>query len=367
MTFQRNLIALQDLLLGTGTAVQRRGNSDVTVTKVNAANFPYNETLTLQQKIDSLDSTHYVDGDNLPVYIATPISASNLNLTDVIWVKTISSTERHVYYYDKVMFKYNPASGDLILNSSLFNTAKAELTADFIAADVEVVSDLTTLINAVSAALNATKLALQSEMHASDTASIATLDLGTASRLDAGTSALNVVQLDSAAKLPAVDASQLTNLPAATAAVGSVVQRQYAESTAVTSYSNLIPRAGSAPANTVGTELLSITITPKAANNKLLIRFQGNAHPSAVGVAPAALLFVDGVFKKGAYVRSVDNSATYPMSLLLETEIVAADTDPIVISIRVGPSIVAGSIKFNDNSWGATGENASLVIEEAKA
>tara|TARA_Y100001973_G_scaffold105415_1_gene178471 strand:+ start:553 stop:3936 length:3384 start_codon:yes stop_codon:yes gene_type:complete len=38
--------------------------------------------------------------------------------------------------------------------------------------------------------------------------------LGTSASLDAGTSATNVVQLDSNAKLPAVDGSQLTNLPA---------------------------------------------------------------------------------------------------------------------------------------------------------
>ena len=39
--------------------------------------------------------------------------------------------------------------------------------------------------------------------------------LGTAAALDVGTTALNVVQLDASAKLPAVDGSQLTNLPSA--------------------------------------------------------------------------------------------------------------------------------------------------------
>ena len=40
-------------------------------------------------------------------------------------------------------------------------------------------------------------------------------DIGTAASQDVGTSASNVVQLDGTAKLPAVDGSQLTNLPAA--------------------------------------------------------------------------------------------------------------------------------------------------------
>ena len=42
-----------------------------------------------------------------------------------------------------------------------------------------------------------------------------TLGLGTAATQDTGTSASNVVQLDGSARLPAVDGSQLTNLPAA--------------------------------------------------------------------------------------------------------------------------------------------------------
>jgi hypothetical protein len=39
------------------------------------------------------------------------------------------------------------------------------------------------------------------------------LGLGTAATLSTGTSANSIVQLDGSARLPAVDASQLTNLP----------------------------------------------------------------------------------------------------------------------------------------------------------
>ena len=46
------------------------------------------------------------------------------------------------------------------------------------------------------------------------TAQRTTLGLGTAATQDTGTSASNVVQLDGSARLPAVDGSQLTNLPA---------------------------------------------------------------------------------------------------------------------------------------------------------
>jgi microcystin-dependent protein len=50
---------------------------------------------------------------------------------------------------------------------------------------------------------------------ASAAAQRTTLGLGTAATLNAGSSASNVVQLDGSARLPAVDGSQLTNLPAA--------------------------------------------------------------------------------------------------------------------------------------------------------
>jgi hypothetical protein len=50
-----------------------------------------------------------------------------------------------------------------------------------------------------------------------------TLGLGSAAVLTAGTSANNAVQLDGSARLPAVDGSQLTNLPATGATAGFAV------------------------------------------------------------------------------------------------------------------------------------------------
>jgi hypothetical protein len=345
---------------------QVRGTTTLTLTQINATNFPYDANFTIKEKIDSFDNTVYVDGDEIPVYIATPRSASSLNLVDVIWIKEISSVEWHVYYYDKIMFKYNPTDGDLILAASLFDDAEADITAAFIAADVVVTAAFVAADVVLAALIAANDVSVRSDFYDADVALVSSLELGTASRLDVGTDALDVVQLNGDGRLPPVDGSLLTDLPVATAPAGSIIQRTFDESTAVTSYSSLIPRAGSAPANTVGTEILSRTITPSAGTNKLLIRFQGNAHPSAVGVAPTALVFVDGVFKRGAYARSTTNVTTYPLQLGIEFEITAPDTTPIVVTVRVGPSITNGDVQFNDNSWGSTGKGATLVIEEVK-
>ena len=94
--------------------------------------------------------------------------------------------------------------------------------------------------------------------------------LGTAAALDVGTTALKVVQLDASAKLPAVDGSQLTNLPSApvTSVAGRTGDVTLSASdisglaTVATSgaYSDLsgLPTLGTAAALDVGTTALKV-------------------------------------------------------------------------------------------------------------
>lgn len=93
-----------------------------------------------------------------------------------------------------------------------------------------------------------------------------TASQGTAAALDVGTSANNVVQLDGAAKLPAVDGSQLTNISGGKILqVVNVTDGAYASGTTVMVNDDTIPQ------NTEGNEFMTLAITPTSASSKLKI------------------------------------------------------------------------------------------------
>jgi hypothetical protein len=99
--------------------------------------------------------------------------------------------------------------------------------------------------------------------------------LGTAAALDAGTSASNVVQLDVSARLPAVDGSQLTNLPSAGAAsetVAGVIEiATNAEATAATATDKAIvpSNLGSVNVSTLNNDAGYLTSAPVTSVNSL--------------------------------------------------------------------------------------------------
>ncbi len=57
LQIQKNLIAIEDLLVGIGAVVQNRGGTNVTVNKINASNLPYNAEQTLGEFAAALTAT----------------------------------------------------------------------------------------------------------------------------------------------------------------------------------------------------------------------------------------------------------------------------------------------------------------------
>ena len=104
-----------------------------------------------------------------------------------------------------------------------------------------------------------------------------TLGLGSAALLTAGSSALNVVQLDSYAKLPAVDGSQLTNVTAtSTDTLNDVVGRGATTSTPIT-VGDLKINSNAAGTSTSG------SIATTSSNNNIKLDPHGTGVPELVG------------------------------------------------------------------------------------
>lgn len=88
----KNLIALEDMLVGIGTATQIRGGQEVTVTKINASNFPYNGTLTLAEQVALVDTQYNYIKDRLPliraaVDMGTMLEYLSVHLDDLaLWL-----------------------------------------------------------------------------------------------------------------------------------------------------------------------------------------------------------------------------------------------------------------------------------------
>lgn len=109
-----------------------------------------------------------------------PSSASEIAPSGSLWIKTIDAGKSQLRYGSQVIAEFNPATGNLIYG--LGNIS-----------NVSVANGGTGATTAATARTN--------------------LGIGAIATLSVGTGANNVVQLDGTAKLPALDASNLINLP----------------------------------------------------------------------------------------------------------------------------------------------------------
>ncbi|MEH7907436.1 hypothetical protein V7798_07635 [Rhizobium laguerreae] len=150
---------------------------------------------------------------------------------------------------------------------------------------------------------------------------------------------------------------------------GSVVDSAVATYASNANLSTTIPIDDTSPQITEGTEVLSVSITPKSATNKLRIRWTGRG---ASSVAPLGIAW--GIFRAGvASAISAGHvsvaTADYEHPLFGDAEYVPGVTTVQTISVRVGPS-AAANVRLNGTSsarlFGGAGI-ATLVVEEIKA
>ncbi|MBY3163343.1 hypothetical protein HFO65_22255 [Rhizobium laguerreae] len=150
---------------------------------------------------------------------------------------------------------------------------------------------------------------------------------------------------------------------------GSVVDSVVATYALNANLATIIPIDDTSPQITEGTEVLSVSITPKSATNKLRIRWAGRG---ASSVAPLGIAW--GIFRAGvASAISAGHvsvaTADFEHPLFGDAEYVPGVTTAQTISVRVGPS-AAANVRLNGTSTarllGGAG-TATLVVEEIKA
>lgn len=177
ITVEKNLIALEDLLLGVGTIEQTRGGVTGDVTKINGALFPYDADFTMAEKIDALQAAI----DSIPAvvdingeFLTGFLNESAVDLvgyTQRLWVKTIAADHNQLYYDDVMMLEWDPQNGNLITSfTNDYIAADAVVTAAFIAADVVVTNAYIAADAVVTAAFIAADAVVTTAYQAADTA-----------------------------------------------------------------------------------------------------------------------------------------------------------------------------------------------------
>ena len=149
---------------------------------------------------------------------------------------------------------------------------------------------------------------------------------------------------------------------------GSVVQSAYAEYTANSNITAVIPNDDTIPQNTEGSEIINLSITPRFVTSMILARFQTvcTLAASAPGSVAAALFkdsTANALAATGTYVDLQDVRRT----LILEFQDSPATTSAVAYKIRVGPD--AGTARLNGTSstrrYGGT-SRTTLVLQEIK-
>ena len=157
-----------------------------------------------------------------------------------------------------------------------------------------------------------------------------------------------------------------TDLPA-----GTVIDRAYAEYTANTSITAVIPWDDTIPQNTEGTQILSVSITPKKTTSRVRARF----HCFGAVDGAVAAIFEAALFRNSTAdaLAATETGTTITTNGIQNLEIVFEDspgsTSAQTYNVRVGVNS-AGNLRVNGNSTGrhfGGVARATLVLEEIAA
>lgn len=161
----------------------------------------------------------------------------------------------------------------------------------------------------------------------------------------------------------------LTNwVTAAMLDVGTTVQTVTATTSAAATGTTQIPSDDTIPQNTEGDQYMTVTITPKAAGNKLIV--EGTVFVShSVAAEQIVALFQDSTANAFAVSESYGSVATEMNTIPIRGEVIAANTSPTTFKVRAGGH-AAGTMTFNGQGGGrkfGTTVKSTLKVLEIKA
>jgi hypothetical protein len=150
---------------------------------------------------------------------------------------------------------------------------------------------------------------------------------------------------------------------------GAVVDSVHAAYTTNASLSTTIPFDDTVPQNTEGTQILSVTITPKSASNILRLRFRGTGAAAITNTPVICALFRDSTASAlcADYALTIIGTVQAG-NMTLTHEVAAGSTSATTFKIRVGASL--GAMAMNGVSGGRKFGGvmaATLTVEEVRA
>jgi len=154
-----------------------------------------------------------------------------------------------------------------------------------------------------------------------------------------------------------------------TAYPNMIIQTSYTEYTTITSYSSVILRDNSIPQISEGTQLFSVSFTPKKTTNRVRIRFSAPVYGDASAGSLLSALFINGASNAVLARAAWNHSTNTPQINSWEYEYAPGSVSAQTIAVRVGPN--AGTMAVNGQTGGGSDfgavQKATLIIEEITA
>lgn len=166
--------------------------------------------------------------------------------------------------------------------------------------------------------------------------------------------------------------SRSTSLPPSSVdytkvANGFLIGQAYAESSALATITGVIPVDNTKPQITEGTQVLTVSITPKLTTSLLRIKVKIEGAPNTNQAYVAALF--QGAAVDSIATTSIALAASFPTPMSIQKQVVSGTTSPLTFSVRIGNA--AGSTYYFNGISGVAyfdgSYTSSIMVEEIKA